>query len=48
VNYKYYIGEVGYKTKKDCLEYTRNVINSLGCGKINKDHYKLVKNKRKF
>jgi hypothetical protein len=38
MNYKYYIGEVGYKTKKDCLEYTRKIVNGLGCCKINKDH----------
>jgi hypothetical protein len=35
---KYFIGELGFKTKKDCLSYTRNIINDLGCGKINKDH----------
>jgi hypothetical protein len=30
---KYFIGEIGFKTKKDITE-----INGLGCGKINKDH----------
>jgi hypothetical protein len=35
---KYFIGELGFKTKKDCLSHTRNIINGLVCGKINKDH----------
>ena len=35
---KYYIGELEFKTKKDCENYTRNIINNLGCCIINKDH----------
>ena len=35
---KYYIGELEFKTKKECENYTRNVINNLGCCIINKDH----------
>ena len=35
---KYNIGELEFKTKKDCENYTRNIINNLGCCIINKDH----------
>ena len=35
---KYYIGELEFKTKKECENYTRNIINNLGCCIINKDH----------
>jgi hypothetical protein len=35
---KYYIGKLEFKTKKDCEEYTRNIINNLGCCIINKVH----------
>jgi hypothetical protein len=35
---KYYIGKLGFKTKKECETYTRNIINSLGICKINKEH----------
>ena len=35
---KYYIGKLEFKTKKECEDYTRNIINTLGCCKINKDH----------
>jgi hypothetical protein len=35
---KYYIGELEFKTKKECEDYTRNIINNLGCCIINKDH----------
>jgi len=35
---KYYIGELEFKTKKDCETYTRNIINTLGCCEINKDN----------
>jgi len=47
---KYYIGELEFKTKKECENYTRNIINTLGCCIINKDHeqfnffYDLIKN----
>jgi len=34
----YYIGDVSFKTKKECENYTRNIINSLGCCIINKTH----------
>ena len=27
---KYFIGEIGFKTKKDCESYTRLIINELG------------------
>ena len=35
---KYYIGELEFKTKNECENYTRNIINNLGCCIINKDH----------
>ena len=35
---KYYIGDLGFKTKKECETYTRNIINSLEIVKITKDH----------
>ena len=35
---KYYIGELEFKTKKDCEKYTRNIINNLGCCIIKKEH----------
>jgi hypothetical protein len=35
---KYFIGKLPFKTKKDCLNYTRGIISRLGCGKITKDH----------
>jgi len=35
---KYYIGPLEFKTKKECLTYTRNIINKLGCCIISKDH----------
>jgi hypothetical protein len=47
---KYYIGKIGFKTKKECEDYTRNIINNLGCCKINKEHiqfnffYNLIQN----
>ena len=28
---KYYIGELEFKTKKECENYTRNIINNLKC-----------------
>jgi len=34
----YYIGELEFKTKKECENYTRNIINDLGCCIINKDN----------
>jgi len=35
---KYFIGELEFKTKKECKTYTTNIINNLGCCIINKDH----------
>ncbi len=35
---KYYIGDLEFKTKKECENYTRNIINDLGCCVIQKDH----------
>jgi len=35
---KYNIGDIQFKTKKECETYTRNIINSLGCCTINKTH----------
>ena len=35
---KYYIGDLEFKTKKECEKYTRNIINDLGCCIIPKDH----------
>ena len=37
-NEKYYIGDLKFKTKKECENYTRNIINNLGCCVIKKDH----------
>jgi hypothetical protein len=39
---KYYIGKLEFKTKKECENYTRNVINNLGCCIINKDHPQFI------
>ena len=36
----YYIGELAFKTKKECESYTRNIINNLGCCSIYKTHEK--------
>lgn len=43
---KYYIGDLGFKTKKECKNYTSELINSLGCCIINKDslHYNFFNN----
>lgn len=47
---KYFIGEKGFTTKKECENYTRKIINNLGCCKIEKSHsdfnffYDLIKN----
>lgn len=35
---KYTIGELEFKTKKDCENYTRNKIHELGCCEIKKDN----------
>ena len=35
---KYYIGDLEFKTKKECENYTRNIINDLGCCVIQKDN----------
>ena len=51
---KYYIGELEFKTKKDCETYTRNIINTLGCCEIKKDNAyfiffnNLIKNHPKY
>lgn len=37
---KYFIGDLGFKTKKECENYTRTIINGLGCCKIHKTHDK--------
>jgi hypothetical protein len=34
----YYIGELKFNTKEQCKNYTRNIINNLGCCVINKHH----------
>jgi hypothetical protein len=34
---KYFIGSLGFKTKKECESYTRSKINSIGVCVINKD-----------
>ncbi len=39
---KYYIGELEFKTKKECENYTRNIITNLGCCIINKDHSQFI------
>ena len=31
---KYFIGEKGFKTKKECETFTREYINKIGCGKV--------------
>lgn len=36
----YIIGELSFKTKKACLEYTRQLIRELGCCIIDKNHDK--------
>jgi hypothetical protein len=47
---KYYIGELEFKTKKECESYARNIINTLGCCIVDKDHsqfnffYNLIQN----
>lgn len=38
MNKKYCIGELEFKTKKECENYTRDIINNLGCCVINKEH----------
>lgn len=35
---KYYIGNIGFKSKKQCEDYTRTIINNLGCCIINREH----------
>jgi hypothetical protein len=35
---KYNIGDLYFKTKKECENYTRNIINNLGCCIIKNDH----------
>jgi len=36
--YKYNIGDIHFKTKKACLDYTRTKIKDLGCCTIDKEH----------
>lgn len=38
---KYTIGSLSFKTKKDCHNYTKNIISGIGCKKVCKDdeHY---------
>ena len=35
---KYNIGDMEFKTKKECENFTRSFIHKLGCCIINKDH----------
>jgi hypothetical protein len=35
---KYFIGDIGFKSKEECKKYTRKIISGLGCCNINKDH----------
>ena len=35
---KYYIGDLEFKTKKECENYTRNIINDLGCCVIQRNN----------
>ena len=35
---KYFIGEIGFKSKKDCYKYVKNIINELGCCNIKNTH----------
>jgi hypothetical protein len=37
---KYYIGDKGFKTKKDCENYTREIITNLGCCDVKEDNNK--------
>jgi len=39
--YKYNIGDIHFKTKKACLDYTRTKIKNLGCCTIHKEHVDL-------
>ena len=36
--YKYNIGDIHFKTKKACLDYTRTYIKKIGCCTIHKEH----------
>jgi hypothetical protein len=42
MNQIYYIGNLEFRTKKECQEYTRNIINNLGCCIINKEHKQFI------
>jgi hypothetical protein len=35
---KYYIGKIGFKTKKECENYTRSIIEKISYNKIEKDN----------
>ena len=39
---KYYIGELEFNTQKNCKDYTRSIIDELGCCIINKDNDKFI------
>jgi hypothetical protein len=51
---KYFIGEIGFKTKKDCYNYVKNIIINLGCCDIDKNNnnysffYNVLKNHPEF
>ena len=34
----YFIGDIQFNSKKKCEDYTRNIINNLGCCKIDTNH----------
>lgn len=38
----YAIGDLKFKTKKECENYTRNLINTLGCCVIDKEHKQYI------
>jgi hypothetical protein len=35
---KYFIGDIGFNTKKDCENYTRNILNEIGFNEIRNTH----------
>lgn len=39
---KYNIGNLQFKTKKECENYTRDLIKKIGCCKIKKDHEQFI------
>ena len=38
----YKLGKLEFKTKGKCIEFTRQVIKSLGCCEIDEKHAKLL------